>query len=242
MITEYNQLVVTDRKCKIFIQGGAILERIRSLLQVPSTTWIYQRFGKRCLDVCVSSLLLLVLLPLYPIIALILFTFSGRPLLFTQTRTGLLNQPFQIIKFRTMKNNNHSSLNNLTYHWEDGVPDDFLFKTPRNSEITKVGAFLRKTSIDELPQLLNVIRGEMSLVGPRPEIPEITKCYNDLQMKRLLTKPGLTGWAQINGRADSCHGHKIEHDLYYIHNCSFSLDMKILLLTFVAILRGKGAY
>ncbi|MCZ8537472.1 sugar transferase [Paenisporosarcina quisquiliarum] len=224
-----------------FFEGGANLERIRSLMQVQNTLWIYRRIGKRCLDLCVSSILLILLIPLYPLVALLLLVFSGRPLLFTQTRTGLLNQPFQILKFRTMKNS-VSNTSKLSFHWNDGVPNDFIFKSPHNSEVTKVGAILRKTSIDELPQLLNVLRGEMSLIGPRPEIPEITNCYNDLQMKRLSMKPGLTGWAQVNGRADSCHGHKIDHDLYYVNNCSFKLDMKILMLTIVAIWRGKGAY
>ncbi|MGE6488916.1 sugar transferase [Paenisporosarcina sp. NPDC076898] len=224
-----------------FIKGGANLERIRSLKQVPNSLWIYQRFGKRCLDMCVSSILILILFPLYPFISLILLICSGRPILFTQIRTGHLTQPFQIIKFRTMKNS-HSNSNKITLHWNGGVPNDFIFKSPHNSEVTKVGAILRKTSIDELPQLLNVLRGEMSLIGPRPEIPEITNCYNDTQMKRLSMKPGLTGWAQVNGRADSCHGHKIDHDLYYVNNCSFKLDMKIIMLTIVAIWRGKGAY
>lgn len=210
-------------------------------MQVQNTLWIYRCIGKRCLDVCVSAILLLILFPLYPLVALLLLVCSGRPLLFTQTRTGLLNQPFHILKFRTMKKSD-SNTNRLTFHWNDGVPNDFIFKSPHNSEVTKVGAILRKTSIDELPQLLNVLRGEMSLIGPRPEIPEITNCYNDIQMKRLSMKPGLTGWAQVNGRADSCHGHKIDHDLYYVNNCSFKLDMKILMLTIVAIWRGKGAY
>jgi lipopolysaccharide/colanic/teichoic acid biosynthesis glycosyltransferase len=82
----------------------------------------------------------------------------------------------------------------------------------------------------------------MSLIGPRPEVPEITQWYNEKQLNRLLMKPGLTGWAQVNGRADSCHGHKIEHDLFYIKNCSFKLDLKIFILTIVAIWKGKGAY
>ncbi len=129
-----------------------------------------------------------------------------------------------------------------TYVWTEGVPDDFLFKSSHNIEITKIGAILRKTSLDELPQLFNVLKGEMSLIGPRPEIPEITEHYSEKQMNRLYAKPGLTGWAQVNGRSDSCHGQKIDHDLYYVENCSFRLDMKILILTIVMICNGKGAY
>lgn len=201
----------------------------------------YERLGKRCLDVCISLLLLLLFIPLYPIIAFLLLLFTGTPFLFTQTRIGLLNHPFQIIKFRTMKNNQQQSFKPY-YTWTEGVPDDFVFKSPQNAEVTKLGAFLRKTSIDELPQLINVLRGEMSLIGPRPEVPDITTCYNGKQMKRLLVKPGLTGWAQVHGRANSCHGQKIEHDLYYVENCSFQLDLKILVLTVVAVFKCKGAY
>ncbi len=128
------------------------------------------------------------------------------------------------------------------YTWTDGVPDDFIFKSPQNTEVTKIGAFLRKTSIDELPQIINVLRGEMSLIGPRPEIPEITNCYSELQKKRLMMKPGMTGWAQVNGRADILHGDKIEFDLYYIKNVTFFMDLKILLRTILIILKCKGAY
>ena len=166
---------------------------------------------------------------------------SGTPLLFTQTRTGQFNEPFKIIKFRTMKIN-QKKVNKPQDVWNEGVPDDFIFKSALNSEVTKIGTLLRKSSIDEIPQLFNVLRGDMSLIGPRPEVPEITQWYNEKQLNRLIVKPGLTGWAQVNGRADSCHGHKIEHDLYYIKNCSIKLDLKIFILTIVAIWKGKGAY
>ena len=203
----------------------------------------YERFGKRCFDFCMSLIILLLLIPLYPFLACLLLILTGKPILFKQTRTGQLNRPFQILKFRSMKSNlKKQKLNKLTYSWTDGVPDDFVFKSPLNAEITGFGGFIRKTSIDELPQLLNVLRGDMSLIGPRPEIPEITDCYNEKQKKRLMLKPGMTGWAQVNGRADSSHGRKIEHDLYYINNCSFLLDMKILMRTIVIILKCKGAY
>ena len=140
-----------------------------------------------------------------------------------------------------MKNSSQNSFK-TKYNWMNGVPDDFIFKSPNNEEISKFGRLLRKTSIDELPQLINVLRGEMSLIGPRPEIPEITECYNEKQNNRLLLKPGLTGLAQVNGRADSCHGNKIDHDLYYVKNISFKMDMKILVLTILIILKCKGAY
>lgn len=178
---------------------------------------------------------------MYPVITLLLLLSTGTPLFFTQTRTGQFNEPFRIIKFRTMKNNKNKIIKPQDT-WYEGVPDDFMFKTAHNLEVTKIGAILRRSSIDEIPQLFNVLRGEMSLIGPRPEVPEITQWYNDKQKNRLLMKPGLTGWAQVNGRADSCHGHKIDHDLFYINNCSFKLDLKIFILTILAIWKGKGAY
>lgn len=128
------------------------------------------------------------------------------------------------------------------YDWENGVPDDFVFKTSYNPNITKVGAFLRKYSLDELPQFFNVLFGQMSIVGPRPEIVDITKCYNDYQAQRLLVKPGITGHAQTNGRAEIPHGEKIEYDLYYVRNSTIFMDIKILFLTIYQTIFGKGAY
>src|SRR5699024_2233652 len=106
------------------------------------------------------------------------------------------------------------------YDWKNGVPDDFVFKTGSidNPNITRVGQFIRKYSLDELPQFFNVLKGDMSVVGPRPEIIDITKCYNSEQKRRLAVKPGITGWAQANGRSDMNHGEKIRHDLYYVNN------------------------
>jgi len=132
--------------------------------------------------------------------------------------------------------------NRHKYEWKEGVPDSFLFKTAGDATITSIGKILRKCSLDELPQLLNVLMGDMSIVGPRPEIPAITDLYNGHQAKRLLIKPGITGYAQINGRSEISHGKKIEYDLYYIKNCSLLLDIKIIAATIVFVIRGKGAY
>ena len=128
------------------------------------------------------------------------------------------------------------------YQWSDGVPIDFLFETPPQQKITKIGRIYRKLSIDELPQLFNVLRGDMSLIGPRPEILEITQLYSRYQAKRLKVKPGMTGYAQINGRSVINHGMKIEYDLYYIENQSFRLDAKIFFKTIGLVIRGKGAW
>ena len=112
------------------------------------------------------------------------------------------------------------------YQWSDGVPNDFLFETPPQQKVTRIGKIYRKRSIDELPQLLNVLRGDMSLIGPRPEIPEITQLYSRYQAMRLKVRPGMTGYAQINGRSVINHGMKIEYDHYYIENQSIGLDVR----------------
>lgn len=128
------------------------------------------------------------------------------------------------------------------YEWDEGVPEDFTFKSGFDSRVTSIGKVLRKYSLDELPQLFNVLLGDMSIVGPRPEIPEITEFYNLHQRKRLLVKPGMTGYAQINGRSEIQHGKKIEHDLYYVDNQSFFLDVKVILSTVKLVLKGNGSF
>ncbi len=128
------------------------------------------------------------------------------------------------------------------YEWDEGVPEDFTFKSGFDSRVTSIGKVLRKYSLDELPQLFNVLLGDMSIVGPRPEIPEITEHYNLHQRKRLLVKPGMTGYAQINGRSEIQHGKKIEHDLYYVDNQSFFLDVKVILSTVKLVLKGNGSF
>ncbi len=124
----------------------------------------------------------------------------------------------------------------------DGIPDDYYFKTEQDTRITKVGAILRKLSIDEIPQLLNVLKGDMSIVGPRPEVPTITNAYNSLQARRLEVKPGLTGLAQINGRSNISHGQKISYDIEYVDHYSLWLDVQILFKTIYVVVARTGAY
>lgn len=197
--------------------------------------------GKRIFDIIASILLLVCCLPLFIILPLLIIISSGRPAFFTQTRTGRNKQKFTIIKFRTMKHSGDGS-NIHNHDWKDGVPDDFIFKSGFDSKVTPIGKVLRKYSLDEVPQLFNVLQGSMSIVGPRPEIPEITSYYNAKQAKRLLVKPGMTGYAQINGRSEINHGQKIEYDLYYIENLSFLLDIKIVVATVKYVVKGKGAF
>lgn len=196
---------------------------------------------KRMIDIVVSFILLLCLSPFLLLFSIGILIFSGRPIFFRQNRTGKYNHPFTIWKFRTMQKY-PSPENTHNYQWSDGVPNDFLFETPSQQKITRIGKIYRKRSIDELPQLLNVLRGDMSLIGPRPEIPEITQLYSRYQAMRLKVKPGMTGYAQINGRSIINHGVKIEYDLYYIENQSIGLDAKIFFRTIGLVIRGKGAW
>lgn len=198
-------------------------------------------FWKRLMDITGSLVLIICCLPLFLLLAILIIVVSGRPIFFLQTRTGMNNTKFSILKFRTMEKSVHHEKRHM-YQWTEGVPETFRFKTENDSSVTPVGKFLRKYSLDELPQLVNVLIGNMSLVGPRPEIPSITNMYNHQQFKRLLVKPGITGYAQINGRAEIDHGKKIEYDLFYVKNRSFLLDVKIIVGTIIAIIRAKGAY
>lgn len=217
-----------------------LMNKIAYMIQTTRTGEMKKNIPKRIFDIVISFLLLILLGPLLIFFALLILLLSGRPILFKQIRTGKDNKPFTIWKFRTMEVN-WSSVHHQ-YEWQSGVPDDFSFEKPKYQRVTFIGKIYRKLSIDELPQLINILRGEMSLVGPRPEIPEITHLYSSYQVKRLKAKPGLTGYAQVNGRSGITHGQKIEYDLFYIRNYSFLLDMKVILKTIGLVLRGKGAW
>lgn len=195
---------------------------------------------KRVLDIVLSFTALVVLSPVFLIISLAIIYDSGLPVFFCQKRAGQFNKPFTIFKFRTMKVDNKTVTNQ--YKWEQGVPDTFVFKTETsNNHLSRLSHFLRKTSLDELPQFLNVFLGQMSLVGPRPELIEIANCYTLFQQERLAVKPGITGLAQINGRSEITHKEKIQFDLDYYHQYNLWLDLKILMLTVVKVFKKEGA-
>ena len=144
-----------------------------------------------------------------------------------------------MIKFRSMYQDAEKRWQEVAKRDKDG---NLIHKQTDDPRITRIGRFLRRTSLDELPQLLNVIYGEMSLVGPRPEIPYITAEYEPWQWQRFRVPPGITGWWQVNGRSDKPMHLHTEDDLYYIQNYSFWLDLRILLMTVLVVLRGQGAY
>ncbi|MBC2022090.1 sugar transferase [Listeria booriae] len=200
-------------------------------------------FIKRIMDILLSLIGIVLASPIMLIVAICIKSEDKGPALFIQTRTGKNDQPFSIYKFRSMKTAPNQERPARQYEWEGGVPDDFVFKQTDEVDpnVTKVGAFIRKTSLDELPQLFNVLLGNMSMIGPRPEIPAITTHYNAQQKQRLLVKPGITGWAQVNGRSDVTNGEKMAMDYYYIKNQSMALDMTILWKTIQVVLTSKGA-
>lgn len=183
---------------------------------------------KRGMDLCLSSIFLLLSLPFWLLIIVLIKLDSPGPAIIHLSRVGLMEKIFAMYKFRTMFN-----------HHSDDKPAP---KSKLDRRVTKVGKILRHTSLDELPQLINVLRGEMSLVGPRPEMPHLVKKYRPWQSKRLDVKPGLTGLWQILGRKDLPLAENLEYDFYYINNQSLLLDTTIILKTIPKILLGSGAY
>ena len=185
--------------------------------------------AKRALDLAASLMGLLVLSPLLLILAAVIKLDSPGPVFFRQERVGQHEKPFRIYKFRTMVTG--AERMGAGYQVEEG-----------DSRITRAGSFLRKTSLDELPQLINVFRGEMSLVGPRPTLSYQVENYTPRQRRRLLVKPGITGWAQIRGRNALTWPQRIELDLWYVEHWSFWLDLYIILQTPLALLRTESIY
>ncbi|HTV71964.1 MAG TPA: sugar transferase [Rhizobiaceae bacterium] len=179
---------------------------------------------KRGFDIVVSALALVLLSPVFLAIALLVRAKLGSPVLFRQTRPGLSGKPFLLMKFRTMKNASDAS----------GRP------LPDADRLTGFGRFLRSTSLDELPELVNVLKGEMSLVGPRPLLMEYLPLYSAEQARRHEVRPGVTGWAQVNGRNAISWEEKFRLDVWYVDNRSFALDAKILAMTVGRLLTRSG--
>jgi exopolysaccharide biosynthesis polyprenyl glycosylphosphotransferase len=198
-----------------------------------------QRVAKRLFDVVVAGLLLVIGIPLMSIIGILVKFGSPGPILFRQSRVGIEGKRFKMIKFRSMTADAESRLTELTGRNEgNGV----LFKMKNDPRITTTGKFLRKFSLDELPQLFNVLAGSMSLVGPRPPLPREVEGYEKDVRRRLLVKPGLTGLWQVNGRSNLSWQDSVRLDLYYVENWSLAGDVVILLKTGRAVFRGTGAY
>jgi exopolysaccharide biosynthesis polyprenyl glycosylphosphotransferase len=198
-----------------------------------------QRLLKRTLDITIASGLLLASMPAMAVMAVLIKATSPGPVLFRQRRVGAGGRTFMIYKFRTMvvgAEHQQSTLQGLNE--ADGV----LFKMRRDPRVTSVGRFLRRSAGDELPQLINVLKGDMSMVGPRPALPEETARYDDRWRDRLRVKPGLTGLWQVNGRHDLGFDDYVRYDLFYVTNWSLTMDLYILAKTLPALLSARGSY
>lgn len=194
---------------------------------------------KDLFDRSVAALGLLALSPVLLVIAVAIWLSDHGPALFTQTRVGKDGEPFKIYKFRTMVVDAEARLAEIR---EKNESDGVLFKIRHDPRVTEVGGRLRKWSLDELPQLINVLRGEMSLVGPRPALPEEAAKYATYVRRRLVVKPGVTGLWQVSGRSDLTWDESVRLDLRYVENWSFALDLQILWKTLAVIVKGSGAY
>jgi len=198
-----------------------------------------QRLLKRAFDVVLTALMLVPLVPIMALVALAILLDDGRPILFRQKRMGENGRIFKMYKFRTMIKGAEKIQAQVDQTDDNG---NLIHKRKDDPRVTRVGRILRRYSLDELPQFFNVLRGTMSLVGPRPELPYLVEKYKPWQRKRFAIPQGLTGWWQIHGRSDKPMHLHTEDDLYYIQNYSIWLDIQILIRTIWIVLRGKGAY
>lgn len=195
---------------------------------------------KRVLDIVCSALALIISSPLMLGVAIAIKLDDGGPVFFSQTRIGLHGRPFKMYKFRSMVTNAEELKKKLAE--ENGQSDRFIFKIKDDPRITKIGHFIRKTSLDEFPQFFNVLKGDMSLVGPRPALPEEVARYGSLYSARLLVKPGITGPWQVSGRSDLSQEQSEYLDVSYIENWSITGDLAILAKTVLVVFRGTGSY
>jgi exopolysaccharide biosynthesis polyprenyl glycosylphosphotransferase len=197
------------------------------------------RVTKRVLDLTLSAVGLIVISPFLLIVAIAIKSFDRGPVLYTQKRIGQNNKEFNVYKFRTMYPGSHEKRAQIM---AETNKDPRLAKDPQDPRITKPGLFLRRWSIDEIPQVINVVKGEMSLVGPRPPLAEEVNQYEKSETRRLLVKPGLTGLWQVSGRSELDWEDAVRLDLYYVENWSLTLDILIIIRTAAAVWRGEGAY
>ena len=198
-----------------------------------------KRVSKRLLDFALSVVALIISWPLFLLIAIAIKLDSKGPVFYSSKRVGENGDVFKMIKFRSMVNNAEQLLYQHVTYDNTGNP---IYKNSNDPRITRVGKFIRKTSLDELPQIFNVLKGEMSWVGPRPEQPHIAANYKSWQWQRVSVPPGITGWWQVSGRSDLPLHLNTHFDLYYIRNYSIFLDLRIILMTIREVLSGRGAY
>jgi undecaprenyl phosphate N,N'-diacetylbacillosamine 1-phosphate transferase len=195
-----------------------------TLSKLFSMNFLYRNYGKRMMDFVLSLLGIVVLSPLFIIITVVLYIANDGKPFFIQRRPGKDGVIFKIVKFKTMNDRKDENGNLLS----------------DEKRLTKVGQFIRRTSLDEIPQLFNVLKGDMSLIGPRPLLTNYLHLYNDYQKRRHEVKPGITGWAQVNGRNAISWDKKFEYDVEYVDAISFFLDVQIIFKTFMKVIKKEG--
>lgn len=215
--------------------GGLPLIHLRDPALTP-----YQRLNKRIFDILVGSILLILTAPFMLLVAIAVKLDSRGPIIFKQERVGENGRLFTMYKFRSMIDGAEADPPALIF--KDHKPDEIIHKMPDDPRATRIGRFIRQTSLDELPQLINVLMGDMSLVGPRPEMPWLVDKYEPWQRKRFAVPQGITGWWQVNSRSHKLMHLNTEDDLYYIQNYSLLLDFQILWKTVGAVIRRQGAF
>lgn len=189
-----------------------------------------QKIIKRTMDMLIAGFLIVVLFPLLLLVSIVIWLKSGPGVIFKQERVGRNGRVFTMYKFRSMIPN------------AENMGAGIYFSGPDDPRVTRVGRLLRKTSLDELPQLFNVLKGEMSIVGPRPPLVQQYPCFRESHRKRFAVKPGITGWAQVNGRHTHSWARRIKHDIWYVENYSIWLDLLILLKTVKVVVNGSGIH
>jgi exopolysaccharide biosynthesis polyprenyl glycosylphosphotransferase len=224
LAVDFSELAYFDMSIDTMV--GIPLIGLREPIFTPT-----QKLFKRLLDVLLSSLGIIIISPLFLLITYAIQRDSKGAIIIRQDRIGQFGKPFAMYKFRSM----YMDAPNPSYEWTE-------HKRADDPRITPVGKFIRRWSLDELPQLFNVLRGEMSLVGPRPELPEMVNMYQSWQTKRFEVPQGMTGWWQINGRSDKPMFENTEYDLYYITHYSIWMDIYILIRTISTVISGRGAY
>lgn len=199
-----------------------------------------QQIMKRIFDITVASIVFICVLPVFLLVAIVIMLDSSGGIFYFQERYGIGGRKFRMFKFRSMVKNADKMVDEVKVYDEDG---NTIYKRPNDMRITRMGKFIRRTSLDELPQLLNVIRGDMSLVGPRPEVTRIVEEeYAPWQYERFNVPQGITGWWQVTSRSEKECYKATNQDIFYVRNYSFWLDIKILLMTVPALLKSKGAF
>ena len=209
--------------------------------QTAGVQWDLYPAAKRLFDILIAGMMLIVLAPVMAIVALAIKLDSSGPVIFRQTRIGKNHRPFTFLKFRSMYDKADTKVHEQFVKSLINGSQTPAYKLTTDKRITRVGAFIRETSLDELPQLFNVLRGDMSMVGPRPPIPYEVAEYKDWHHRRLAVEPGLTGFWQVQGRSLVSFDDMVKMDIAYIDQRSLSLDLALLVQTVPAVLSGRGA-